>query len=99
MYARVTQVQGSPEKVAAGIESFKGQVVPAVKDLDGFKAVMLLVDRDSGKGYGISLWDTEEARSQGTKAVEQARAATIKEMGGGSPGPAEEYEIAFSEGL
>ena len=96
MYARVTVVQGSPDKVEAGIESFKSQILPTVKALDGYKAAFLLVDRSSGKGMGITLWETEEARRQAGEAVEQARAATIQTMGGTVP-PVDEYEVVASD--
>ena len=96
MYARVTQVQGSPDKVEAGIDSFKSQVLPTVKGVEGFKGSLLLVDRSTGKGMGISLWETEDARRKGGEAVEQARAATVSAMGSDLP-EVEEYDVAVSE--
>lgn len=96
MYARVTIVQGSPDKIEPGIESFNSQVIPAVKSVDGFKGALLLADRSSGKAIGITLWETEDARQKGAEAVEQARAATIQAMGGSVP-PVEEYEVVASD--
>jgi hypothetical protein len=37
MYARVTVVQCSPDKIEQGTESFKNSVLPVVKDVDGYK--------------------------------------------------------------
>jgi heme-degrading monooxygenase HmoA len=96
MYARVTVVQGSADKVEQGIDSFNGSVLPAVKGVDGYRAAFLLVDRNSGKGMGITLWETEDARRRGGEAVEAARAATIAAMGGTVP-PVEEYEVVASD--
>jgi len=96
MYARVTVVQGSPDKIDAGIASFNDQVLPTVKDIDGYRAAFLLADRSSGKGIGITLWDSEDARTKGGEAVEQARTATIQTMGGTVP-PVEEYEVVASD--
>lgn len=95
MYARVTHVQGTPDKIDAGIESFKSKVVPACEGVDGYKGSLMLVDRSSGKGIGFSLWASEEARVKGGEAVEAARAATIGAMGGTVP-DVEEYEVGFS---
>ncbi len=95
MYARLTAVRGSPDKVDAGIASFNEQVLPTVKAIDGFRGALLLVDRSSGKGVGITLWDTEDARQKAGQAVEQARAATIQTMGSTVP-PVEEYEVVVS---
>ena len=57
MYARVTVVQGSPDKIEQGIESFNGEVLPAVKGVDGYRGGFLLADRETGKGIGITLWE------------------------------------------
>lgn len=96
MYARVTVVQASPDKIEQGIESFNSQVVPAVKGVEGYRAAFLLVERDSGKGMGITLWETEDARRRGAEAVEAAREATIKAMGGTVP-PVDEYDVAAAD--
>ncbi len=96
MYARVTQVQGSPKQADAGIDSFNNQVLPAIKGVEGYKGAFLLLDRQSGKGIGVSLWDSEDARRRGAEAVDQARSATIQAMGGNVT-PVEEYEVVASD--
>jgi heme-degrading monooxygenase HmoA len=96
MYARVTVVQGSPDKIEQGIESFNGEVLPAIKGVAGYKAAFLLADRTTGKGIGISLWESEDARRRGGEAVDAARAATIEVMGGTVP-PVEEFEVVASD--
>ncbi len=50
MYARVTVVQGSPDRIEQGIDSFESAVLPAAKCVDGYKAAFLLADRKTGKG-------------------------------------------------
>jgi heme-degrading monooxygenase HmoA len=96
MYARVTVVQGSPDKIEQGIDTFNSEVLPVVKGVAGYKAAFLLADRKTGKGIGITLWENEDARSRGGKAVDTARAATIKAMGGSVP-PVEEFEVVASD--
>jgi heme-degrading monooxygenase HmoA len=96
VYARVTVVQGSPDKVEQGIDSFNSEVLPAVKGVAGYKAAFLLVDRETGKGMGISLWETQDALRRGGEAVDAARAATIKAMGANVP-PVEEFEVVASD--
>ena len=96
MFARVTVVQGSPDKVEQGIDSFNSAVLPAVKGVDGYRGAFLLADRSTGKGIGITLWESEDARQRGADAVDEARAATIKAMGGSVP-PVEEYEVVASD--
>ena len=45
---------------------------------------------------GITLWESQEARRRGAEAVGEARAATIKAMGGSVP-PVEEFEVVASD--
>ena len=96
VYARVTIVQGSPEKIDQGIDSFNTQVLPAAKAVAGYKAAFLLADRQTGKGIGITIWESEDARRRGGEAVDAARAATIEAMGGTVP-PVEELEVVASD--
>ena len=42
MYARVTVVQGSPDKIEQGIDSFNSAVLPSVKGVDGYRGAFLL---------------------------------------------------------
>lgn len=96
MYARVTVVQASPDKIEHGIDSFNSTVLPAAKAVDGYRGVLLLVDRTTGKGMGITLWESEDARRRGAEAVEEVRATTIKAMGASVP-PVDEYEVVASD--
>lgn len=96
MYARVTVVEGDPDRIDAGAKSYEENVLPAIQAVEGYKGSMLMADRSTGKGIGISLWETEEARRAGGEAVAQARQKTIEEMGGTVP-PVDEYEVLVSD--
>ena len=96
MFARVTVVQGSADKVEQGIESFKTRVLATVKTAPGYKGALLLGDRQTGKGMGITLWESEDASRKGGEAVASAREATIQAMGGSVP-PVEEFEVLVSD--
>lgn len=60
MYARHVTVRGSADKLEDGIRSVREHVVPVLKECKGFRAQLLLVDREKGEAIGISLWDSEE---------------------------------------
>ncbi len=96
MYARVTVVQGDPDRIDAGTKSYEENVLPAIQAVDGYKGSMFMADRSTGKGIGMSLWETEEARRAGGEAVAQARQTTIEEMGGTIP-PVDEYDVLVSD--
>jgi heme-degrading monooxygenase HmoA len=75
-------VQGSPDKIEQGIDTFNSEVLPAVKGVAGYKAAFLLADRKTGKGIGITLWESEDARRRGGEAVDPAPRQPSKQWGG-----------------
>ncbi len=60
MFARVTLNQVSVEKVDEVIRIWEEIIIPAAKSQKGFCGVYLLTDRKSGKGMGITFWESEE---------------------------------------
>jgi hypothetical protein len=70
MYARVATFESDPANVDAAIELVRSEVesenTPA--GLEGAKMLML-VNRDTGKGLGITLFETEDAMRRGDEAL------------------------------
>jgi hypothetical protein len=70
MYARVATFDGDPANVDDAINLVRSEVesgdTPA--GLEGAKMLML-VNRESGKGLGITLFDNEEAMRRGDEAL------------------------------
>jgi heme-degrading monooxygenase HmoA len=60
MFARVTSAQIHLDKIDKFIEIYKKSVVPAAKAQKGFRGIYLFVDRSTGKGMSIGLWESEE---------------------------------------
>jgi hypothetical protein len=70
VYARVATFEGDPAHLDEAISMVRGQVEAgdAPPGLEGTKMLML-VDRESGKGLGVTLFDTEEAMRRGDEAL------------------------------
>jgi hypothetical protein len=69
VYARIATFESDPADVDQAIELVRSEVqgeTPA--GLEGAKMLML-VDRASGKGLGITLFDSEEAMRRGDEAL------------------------------
>jgi hypothetical protein len=70
MYARVATFESDPAGVDGAIEMVRGEVesgeTPA--GLEGAKMLML-VNRESGKGLGVTLFESEEAMRRGDEAL------------------------------
>src|SRR5438876_10467135 len=61
MQARVTKFEGSPDHLDAAIKLVKETIVPAAKKLQGFKGGYWLVDRATGKGFSVTLFESVSA--------------------------------------
>src|SRR5712691_9674448 len=73
MHARVTKFEGPPDQLEAGIKMIKETVIPSAKKLTGFKGGYWLVDRASGKGFGVTLFESEAALKASEDAAAQIR--------------------------
>jgi heme-degrading monooxygenase HmoA len=60
MFARFTIVQVNIDKIDEVIKLYEDSVVPAAKSQKGYRGAYLFTDRKAGKGFSISLWDSEE---------------------------------------
>jgi hypothetical protein len=70
MYARVATFESDPARVDEAIEVVRGGVesdeTPA--GLEGAK-MMMLVNRENGKGLGVTIFESEEAMRRGDEAL------------------------------
>ncbi|MGB2875211.1 MAG: hypothetical protein WBB76_07015 [Gaiellaceae bacterium] len=96
MHARVTTISGgSPDRLQEGIADFQSQVVPAVKEMGGGGAI-LLVDRGSGEALGITLWPDEAALRASEERANELRRGVTEQMNANEPQVAR-YEAAVFE--
>ena len=70
MYARVATFESDPARVDDAINMVRAEVESGdtPPGLQGAKMLML-VDRQSGKGIGITLFESEEAMRRGDEAL------------------------------
>ena len=69
MYARIATFHGDPANLEEAVDAVRTRVAgdpPA--GLEGAKMLML-VDRASGKGMSVTLYDSEDAMRQGDEAL------------------------------
>ena len=70
MYARIATFESDPSSVDAAIEAVRAEVESGntPEGLEGAKMLML-VNRESGKGLGVTLFESEEAMRRGDEAL------------------------------
>ena len=94
MYAQVVRIQIQPGKIDEAISIFRDSVAPAVREQNGFKSVYLLIDRETNKGIGLSLWETEaDVAALATSGFYQEQIGRFAAVFAGPP-EREVYEVA-----
>jgi hypothetical protein len=90
MYARVATFQGNPTEVDEAVDRVRGEVQGGTPPpgLEGAK-MMMLIDRETGKGLGVTLFESEEAMRRGDEALN-----AMNPGGPGSRTSVEFYEVA-----
>lgn len=97
MYARVTTIQGPPESVDESIIVTREKALPQARQIPGFKGALSLVDRTTGKGLTITLWESEEALQTSDEAANQIRSDAVAAITGAEVASVDRYEVAIDE--
>jgi heme-degrading monooxygenase HmoA len=97
MYARVTTFQGPPESTDDAIIVTREKALPQARQIPGFKGALSLVDRTTGRGLTITLWESEEALQTSEEAANQIRSDAVAAVTGGAVVSVDRYEVAIDE--
>ena len=97
MHARMSIFEGSPDKIDEALRQAREAVLPQAKEMDpGFKGIIALADRQSGKMVGITFWESEEALRATEEGANRLREESA-EAGGGTVAGVERYEVGLFE--
>jgi hypothetical protein len=71
MWARVATFEGDPADADQAVEFVRNQQESdsPPPGLEGAKGMMMLIDRQGGKGLGITLYETEDDMRRGDEAL------------------------------
>ena len=100
MHAVVNQVRLQPGKADEGLDTWRDRIVPGLKQQQGFKGLILLLNREENRGMSVLLWES----AADTRAVMESGdfATRVREMlGSVLAGPPEQsqYEVIIHEDL
>ena len=96
VFVRVTTVQGDPAQVDKAISNFKEAIVPSIKKQSGARTALFFVNRQTGKTFAGSVWDTEQDLQKSGAVISALRADAVQKFGGHDP-KTEAFEIYFTE--
>jgi heme-degrading monooxygenase HmoA len=94
--ARVSVLEGSPERLDEGTRYAQEEILPQLRQLGGFKGIVSLTDRGRGQTKLISLWESDEALRASEEQANELRQQAAE--GAASRVVAvERYEVALAE--
>jgi heme-degrading monooxygenase HmoA len=82
----------SAERLEAFDRQYK-ELIAKVRGQAGFEDGFVFLDRKSGKGLSITLWDSEESLRNGDAVFMQNRASVAQAVGVTNVQPPEVYEV------
>jgi hypothetical protein len=94
--ARVSSLEGSPDGADEGIRHIEENILPKARDISGWRGIITLVDRFSGKAKTITFWDAEESL-RGSEALADQLRAEAADAGGDTITGVERFEVAIHE--
>lgn len=95
-FVRVTTVQADPAHIAEGIKYFQEKVVPSLRTQPGVRGAFSFVNRESGKTFAGSWWDSQADLDNSESAIRDLREDTIKKIGG-KASKVEAFEVYYTE--
>lgn len=81
MFARVHVLQATPEQSEAGLNIFREQLRPWLRDASGYRGMVRLEDTESDKTLVITFWADEAALDASQEAGEQLAELTAENTG------------------
>jgi hypothetical protein len=90
MYARVAAFEGDPSEADQAVHFVREQMESGSPPpgLENAKGMMMFIDRQNGKGLGITLFETEEDMRRGDEALN-----AMTPQGGGRRVSVDFYEV------
>ncbi len=96
MYARLTTIEGAPDKMDEATRHVQEQTLPQLQKMDGFKGFVALGDRQSGRVVGVSFWESEQAMQASEEVGDRTRSESAV-AGGATVAGVERYEVGVFE--
>ena len=94
--ARVSSLEGSVDGIDKGIAFITEQIIPEAADMTGWRGILTLADRQTGKAKTITFWDGAESLRSSEAKADELRTQAADAMGDTIAG-IQRYEVALHE--
>lgn len=78
MFARITTIDGLPQRVDDAVDFVRSEVVPALSRLEGSRGLGMFVDRSAGHVVVTSAWSTAATRAASAPKLANLRGEALE---------------------
>jgi heme-degrading monooxygenase HmoA len=96
MHAQLSTMETSPARLEDAIRFFRQQVLPQLRQMEGFEELIVLSDLQNGKLVSVVLWENEEVMHSLEEVLSRTRGGLSHPLGGAVVG-AENYAVSIFE--
>lgn len=97
MYLRATRVQSPPDKVKESIQNFESNILKRVRSAPGNLGAVLLVNRQTGEGMGVTYWESAKALGASEQVGIDVRSQSAKNVPGSQIVNVERSEVMIMD--
>src|ERR1700681_3041491 len=97
MFLRATRVQTPPDKVNDAIKNFETNIVKGAQSAPGNQGAVLLVNRETGAGLGITYWESDKALATSEQFGIKTRTDAVKNVPGSQMVNVERAELMIMD--
>ncbi|MDQ6918214.1 MAG: hypothetical protein M3Z98_02525 [Candidatus Dormibacteraeota bacterium] len=80
-FVRLNTLEGKPEQIKDALTAYQKNVLPVLKSLKGFRAASMAANKETGKIWVSSIWDTEQDREASDAKLTDLRRETAATAG------------------
>jgi quinol monooxygenase YgiN len=82
MYGRLVEIENiDPSKREEAIQNIRENVIPVLKELEGFAGFISLADGDNKRARSIVLWETRENAEEAERQMQSRREEMVGRLG------------------
>jgi hypothetical protein len=96
MHARISTFTGDPSRLDEVTAHTRDVVLPMARELAGYKGMIGMADRATGKVVAITFWETEQAMRDSEEAADRLR-TDAAQAGGEEIAGVERFEVVIDE--
>ena len=82
MHARMFAFEGSSEEIEAAVALAREEILPLEREMSGFRGLILLSDKVTGRLITLSLWESEELVLQSEASARMIIRVAAQSLGG-----------------